>query len=130
MRPTLSGKQWHMFFMPIFILLCALSANATTILGRTTISDAASNFAGWNRKQPITIDHNQVAGASDLIDFPFLVTLDHLDEEVVDGGAYSALNGGGDLRFSMDSNGNNRLAIEVVEFVTSVTRAIDNVRYG
>lgn len=78
-------------------------------------------FPGWNRKQAITINGSMVSGSTDLADFPFLVTLDHLDAEVVNGGFHSALNGGGDLRFSSDAEGNTRLAIEVVEFVTSPT---------
>lgn len=76
-------------------------------------------FPGWNRKQAITINGSMVSGSTDLADFPFLVTLDHLDQEIVNGGQHSALNGGGDIRFSSDAAGNNRLAIEVVEFVTS-----------
>ncbi len=80
-------------------------------------------FQGWNRKQAIVINSAMVQGTNALLDFPFLVTLDHLNNEIVDGGAYSALNGGGDLRFSSDAAGNNRLAIEVVEFVTSATPA-------
>lgn len=80
-------------------------------------------FSGWNRKQPITIQASQVSGSSDLVDFPMLITLDHLNSEIVDGGAYSALNGGGDIRFSSDAAGNNPLPIEVVEFVTSATPA-------
>ncbi|MFI0431488.1 LamG-like jellyroll fold domain-containing protein, partial [Mariniflexile sp. HMF6888] len=83
----------------------------------------AQNFSGWNRKQAITIDQNQVPGTSDLIDFPFLVTLDYLDSEIVDGGANSALNGGGDIRFSSDAAGNNRLAVEIVEFITDASLA-------
>ncbi|MEX0272816.1 MAG: fibronectin type III domain-containing protein, partial [Flavobacteriaceae bacterium] len=60
---------------------------------------------------------------SNLLDFPVLITLDHLNNEIVDGGANSALNGGGDIRFSSDAGGNNQLAVEVVEFVTSPTPA-------
>lgn len=80
-------------------------------------------FSGWNRKQPITIQSSQVSGTSDLVDFPVLITLDHLNSEIVDGGGHSALNGGGDIRFSSDAAGNNQLPIEVVEFVTSATPA-------
>ncbi|PIA80060.1 hypothetical protein BFR04_00025 [Gaetbulibacter sp. 4G1] len=87
------------------------------------ISLSAQNFPDWNRKQAITINSSQVVGSSNLTDFPFLVTLNHLDSEIVDGGVYSALNGGGDIRFSSDAAGNNRLAIEVVEFVTDATPA-------
>lgn len=83
----------------------------------------AQTLQDWGRKQAITINSTYVEGASNLTDFPFLVTLDHLDPEIVDGGANSALNGGGDVRFSSDTSGNNQLAIEVVQFVTSSTLA-------
>ena len=79
------------------------------------------DFPGWNRKQAISINNAMVDGSTALTNFPVLITLDHLDPEVVDGGSNSALNGGGDLRFSSDAAGNNRLAVEVVEFVTSAT---------
>ena len=88
-----------------------------------TFSLSSQNFLGWNRKQAITINNSQVAGANNLTNFPFLVTLDHLNSEIVDGGSNSALNGGGDIRFSSDAAGNNRLAIEVVEFTTDATTA-------
>ncbi len=83
-----------------------------------SLSASAQNFSGWNRSQAITINSSLVEGTTPLTDFPILVTLDHLNEEVVDGGMNSALNGGGDIRFSSDASGNNRLAIEVVEFIT------------
>ncbi len=74
-------------------------------------------FEGWGRKQAITINASQVS--ANLLDFPVLITLEHLNDEVIDAGAYSAINGGGDIRFSGDANGNNPLAIEIVNFVTS-----------
>ncbi len=88
-----------------------------------TMDGMAYDFPGWNRKHAITINNSMVDGSIALTDFPFLVTLDHLNTEVVDGGANSALNGGGDLRFSSDAAGSNRLAIEVVEFATSAIPA-------
>ena len=120
MIPKVAGKLlpillFIQFFMP-FQLLADIGVGPRNEVPQEGIT---SNFQGWNRKQAIIIDHERVAGSSDLVDFPFLVTLDHLASEVVDGGVNSALNGGGDLRFSSDANGNNRLAIEVVEFVTS-----------
>ncbi|WP_282160884.1 DUF2341 domain-containing protein [Ulvibacterium marinum] len=81
------------------------------------------DFPGWNRKQAITISSAMVDGSANLVDFPVLITLDYLNNEIVDGGVNSALNGGGDIRFSSDAAGNNQLAIEVVEFVTSATPA-------
>ncbi|MDO5969003.1 LamG-like jellyroll fold domain-containing protein, partial [Flavivirga aquimarina] len=83
----------------------------------------AQTLQDWGRKQAITINNTYVTGSSDLTDFPFLVTLDHLDPEIVDGGANSALNGGGDIRFSSDAAGNNRLACEIVSLVTDATAA-------
>lgn len=75
----------------------------------------------WLRKQAITIDNTKVSGSSALTDFIVRVTLDHLDAEIVDAGANSALNGGGDLRFSSDSAGVTQLACEVVSFVTNAS---------
>lgn len=76
---------------------------------------------GWGRKQKITIDNTKVSGSGSHSDFIALITLDHLDTEVVDAGANSALNGGGDIRFSSDSAGVTQLACEVVSFVTNAT---------
>ncbi|WP_422861150.1 DUF2341 domain-containing protein [Flagellimonas sp. W118] len=111
-----------------FIILFALSgnmvsANAKIKTKKKDTSEEMYMFPGWNRKQAITIQAVQVAGSTDLTNFPVLITLDHLNNEIVDGGANSALNGGGDIRFSSDANGNNQLAIEVVEFVSSTTSA-------
>ncbi|MCF8473083.1 MAG: LamG domain-containing protein [Emcibacter sp.] len=78
---------------------------------------------GWGRKQPIIIDYTKVNGTANLTNYPFLVTLDYLNSEIVDGGANSALNGGGDIRFSSDAAGTNQLPCEVVSFVTSATPA-------
>lgn len=78
---------------------------------------------GRNRKQVITIQSSEVSGSGSHTDFPVLITLDHLDTEVVDGGSNSALNGGGDIAFSTDSAGSNQIPIEVVEFITSATPA-------
>ena len=76
---------------------------------------------GWGRKQKITISSAEVDGSTALTDYPMLITLDHLDSEIVDAGSNSALNGGGDLRFSSDSAGVTQLACEVVDFVTNAT---------
>jgi len=78
---------------------------------------------GWARKQKITIDNTKVGGSGSHTDFPMLITLDHLDSEIVDAGSNSALNGGGDIRFSSDSAGASRLAIDVISFVTNATPA-------
>ena len=105
----------------ILFILSGNLVNAKTKLEKETIAEDMFAFPGWNRKQPITIQASQVAGSSNLSDFPVLITLNHLNNEIVDGGANSALNGGGDIRFSSDAAGNNQLPIEVVEFVTSST---------
>ncbi|MFI0429529.1 fibronectin type III domain-containing protein, partial [Mariniflexile sp. HMF6888] len=89
----------------------------------TTISIHSQNFQGWNKKQPIVINSSLVEGVSPLVDFPVLITLDHINDEVIDGGSYSALDGGGDIRFSSDATGDNQLATEIVAFVTSSTPA-------
>lgn len=75
------------------------------------------------RKHSITIQSSQIPGASSLVDFPMLITLDHLDSEVVDAGANSAQNGGGDLIFTSDEAGTTRLSCEIVNFVTDANPA-------
>lgn len=79
--------------------------------------------AGTERKHAITISSSQVSGTGTLTNFPVLITLDHLDVEVVDAGANSAQNGGGDLVFTSDLAGTTRLSCEIVNFVTSATPA-------
>lgn len=74
---------------------------------------------GWGRKQPITIDNTQVAGSVDFISLPALITLDHLNSEIVDAGGNSALNGGGDVRFSSDEAGTVQLSIDIEQFITN-----------
>jgi len=76
---------------------------------------------GWGRKQTITIDNTKVSGSGSHTNLPVLITLDHLDSEIVDAGSNSALNGGGDLRFSSDSAGTTQLSLDVVSFVTNAT---------
>ena len=76
---------------------------------------------GWGRRQPITIDPLEVDET--LAGYPFLITLDHLDDEVVDAGTNSALNGGGDVRFTSDESGLNQLAVDLVDFATNATPA-------
>lgn len=74
-------------------------------------------LTGFGRKCAITIDHTKV-GAT-LTDFPILLTKDTLPSEMFDAdGSNPALNGGGDIRFSSDADGNTQLACEVVAFVT------------
>ncbi len=79
--------------------------------------------SAWAQKQTITIDNTKVSGTGSHTNVQVLITLDHLDSTVVDAGANSALNGGGDIRFSSDSAGVTQLACEVVEFVTNATPA-------
>ncbi|MEZ5759198.1 MAG: hypothetical protein R3D86_13340 [Emcibacteraceae bacterium] len=76
---------------------------------------------GWGRKQKITIQSSKVAGSGSHSNFPVLITLDMLDAEIVDADSNSALNGGGDIRFSTDSAGSTQIACEVVEFVTNAS---------
>lgn len=78
---------------------------------------------GWERAQSIIIDNTEVIGSGSHTNFPMLITLDHLDTEVVDAGSNSALNGGGDIRFSTDADGDTQIALEVINFVTNATEA-------
>ncbi len=107
-------------------LLLAMAPHFALALSPNSIDDPSSaeppmffGFETWGRKHAITINASQVQGSGSHTNFPVLITLDHLNSDVVDGGANSALNGGGDIRFSSDAAGNSQLAIEVVEFVAS-----------
>lgn len=72
---------------------------------------------GWQRRATVTIDPVEVDGT--LTDFPLLCTVANLPSEMFDAdGAAPAQNGGGDIRFSSDEDGDTRLACEVVSFVT------------
>lgn len=72
---------------------------------------------GWGRKCELVIQHSQVT--ADCTDFPVLVTKDTLPSEIFDAdGSYPALNGGGDIRFSSNSDGSTQLACEIEQFVT------------
>ena len=76
---------------------------------------------GWSRKQAIVIDSDQVSGSGSHTDFPFPITLDHLDTEIVDGGSNSALTNGDDIRFTSDSAGTTELPFEIDDFVADAT---------
>lgn len=73
------------------------------------------------RKHKITIDNTKVIGSGSHTDIPVLITLDMLDDEVVDAGSNTAQNGGGDIQFSSDASGTNQLDLDVVSFVTNAT---------
>ena len=74
---------------------------------------------GWGRKCEIIIPAAQISG--DNTDFPLLVTQANLPTEMLDGGSNSALNGGGDVRFSEDSAGAVPLACQIVSFITGAS---------
>lgn len=70
---------------------------------------------GWGRRCELKIQNSKVP--ANLTNFPVYFTNDNLPAEMMTaGGEYCALNGGGDIRFSSDVDGVNRLACEIVEF--------------
>ena len=72
---------------------------------------------GWGRRCKLTIDHLEVS--ENQSNFPWLLHHDNLPSEMFDAdGLHPALNGGGDVRFSSDRYGYNRLSIEVKTFIT------------
>ncbi len=74
---------------------------------------------GWLRKCIITIPAAQIAGNN--TDFPVLATEANFPTEMMDGGSNSALNGGGDVRFSEDLAGAVQVPCEIVSFITGGT---------
>jgi len=86
---------------------------------------SAGQFSSWKIRDQINILASQVDGA--LTNFPIF-----LNETILNNLPYDiwsiALNGGGDLRFASDAQGNNRLACEVVTFNTSTQKAEIHVK--
>lgn len=77
---------------------------------------STGQFRSWQIRGQINIKSSQVDGT--LTNYPVLI-----DEAILNSLPFDiwsiALNGGGDLRFSSDRNGDNRLACEVVTFNTA-----------
>lgn len=82
----------------------------------------------WGRRVQAT-GQTPVATATG---FVALFTLDNFQgtrNEIVDGGANSALNGGGDIRVSTDDAGVNQLPLHVVEFTVSATPSLQAIQF-
>jgi len=71
----------------------------------------------WGRRVKLT----GLSPSATLSGFVAVVTLDNVPVEAIDAGSNSALNGGGDLRFSTDDAGATQLELEVVSYVTNAT---------
>lgn len=70
----------------------------------------------WGRKCELKIQASKVA--ENLTNYPVFLTEANLPSEMFDSdGSYPALSGGGDIRFSSDAAGLNRLPCEIVRFV-------------
>jgi hypothetical protein len=78
---------------------------------------------GWAHRVPIAVDHTQID--SDLTDFTVVITdemaavLSAVDGPLDADGTRPSINGGGDVRFSADEAGTQRLAVDVREWVTN-----------
>ena len=73
---------------------------------------------GYERKCELVIQASQVD--ADLTDFPVLLTEANLPSEMFDAdGPYPAEDGGGDIRFSLDADGQTQLPCEIEEFTTN-----------
>jgi hypothetical protein len=70
---------------------------------------------GWLWRAELIIQNTNVD--SDLAEYPLLLTIQNIPEQAVDSdGVGPALEGGGDIRFSLDEAGTIRLAMEIVRF--------------
>ncbi len=78
---------------------------------------------GWARKSIVTIPDAQISGSNTNV--PILITEDNLPTEMMDGGANSALNGGGDVRVSEDATGAVQIPLEIVSFITGGTPSVE-----
>lgn len=69
---------------------------------------------GWGRKCKLTIQASKVPETQ--TNHPVPVDENCLPSEIFAAGAYPALDGGGDIRFSSDASGSTRLSCEVVSW--------------
>lgn len=74
----------------------------------------------WGRRVQIT-GQNPVATATG---FDVVFTHDNIPAEALDGGSRSALNGGGDLRMSLDNAGANQIPLHVIQCTVSVNPSL------
>ncbi len=80
----------------------------------------------WNRKVAIVIQESKIDAT--LTNFPVLLTEENLPSEPCDAdGSYPVQNGGGDIRFTTDANGNNQIPLEIVTFATNNNPALCDV---
>lgn len=77
---------------------------------------------GWERKCAITVNSALVQG-SDKAGFVAIITDAMLPAGMLDGGADSAANGGGDVRASLDSAGATEIPVDPAVFVVDATPA-------
>ena len=78
----------------------------------------------WGRRVQLT-GLTPVATATG---FVALITEDNLPAEAIDAGSNSALNGGGDVRFSTDNAGATQLPLEVERYTVSSTPSLRSAR--
>ena len=81
----------------------------------------AFTASDWGRGVPIDIDNTLVSGSGSHTDVIVHITLSNIPVEAIDAGSNSALNGGGDLRFSTDINGATQLPMDIVAYVTNAS---------
>ncbi|MFA6039776.1 MAG: hypothetical protein WCV62_02345 [Candidatus Peribacteraceae bacterium] len=80
----------------------------------------------WNREVAIIIQESKIDAT--LTNFPVLLTEENLPSEPCDAdGSYPAQDGGGDIRFTTDADGNNQIPLEIVTFATNNNPALCDV---
>jgi hypothetical protein len=77
----------------------------------------AFTASSWGRGVLLT----GLTPSASLSGFVALVSLANIPVEAIDAGSNSALNGGGDLRFSTDSAGSTQLPVDIVSFTTNAS---------
>ncbi len=80
---------------------------------------------GWLRQVKVTIQNGKVPSSqTDFVSLVTQVNLPQGDNEIFDAdGSHPAINGGGDLRASLDAAGSTQLPLHVVSFITDNTPA-------
>jgi hypothetical protein len=78
---------------------------------------------GFGYKCKLSVIAAKVTGTHN--DFLLMLTEDNLPPEIFDAdGSFPALNGGGDIRFSVDNGGLNQIPCEIVSFITNNNPAL------
>ena len=89
--------------------------DSTVATATFTISGSNWYSASWTDRKPVTIDHTKVGGASNLSNFPVLISLTDANLATVANGGYVGNSNGNDILFTA-SDGGTKLNHEIESY--------------